>query len=209
MSALFADLNYGLRSLAKNPGFTAVVVFTLTLGIGANVAMFSVVDAVLLKGLPFPEADRLVLGRTTYSGDAAWSQRRGWRRSGIAILLGTDSIRRASPRARDEAAGAGDRCGGDVAPTALPSLPSLPCVVIRETGNGNRTTFGASIRLSAYPPDDVLSQNPVEHLHQSIGLTPPEHQRWLDLDDVAIGTVGGEQDAMLLRPLDRVGRDRG
>ncbi|MGW8267536.1 MAG: ABC transporter permease, partial [Longimicrobiales bacterium] len=67
------DLRYSFRSLGNSLGFSAVVVLTLALGIGANVAMFSIVDAVLLEGLPYPEADRLLLGRTTYSGEIAWN----------------------------------------------------------------------------------------------------------------------------------------
>jgi hypothetical protein len=57
---MFQDLRYGLRLLLKNPGFTIVAVFTLALGIGGVTTQFSVVDAALLRGLPFPEADRLV-----------------------------------------------------------------------------------------------------------------------------------------------------
>ena len=54
------DLRYGLASLGRAPGFTAVIVSVLALGIGANVAMFSVLDAVLLKPLPFPQPERMV-----------------------------------------------------------------------------------------------------------------------------------------------------
>jgi len=56
-----ADVRFGLRGLLRNPGFTAVVVITLALGIGTNAAVFAVVDRVLLQPLPYPEADRLML----------------------------------------------------------------------------------------------------------------------------------------------------
>jgi putative ABC transport system permease protein len=60
MNGLWQDIRYGLRMLAKSPGFTFLVIFTLALGIGANTAIFGVVSAVILQPLPFPEANRIV-----------------------------------------------------------------------------------------------------------------------------------------------------
>ena len=76
LETLVQDLRFGLRVLAKSPGFTAVVVLTLALGIGGNTAIFSYIDAWFIKPLPFPHPDRLVIFETQ-------DKKRGWTSGGV------------------------------------------------------------------------------------------------------------------------------
>ena len=68
MGSLLQDVRYGLRQLAKSPGFTMVAALTLALGIGANAAIFSVINPILIEPLPYPQSERLIMVWSTFQG---------------------------------------------------------------------------------------------------------------------------------------------
>jgi putative ABC transport system permease protein len=86
METLWQDIRYATRSLLKKPGFTLVVILTLTLGIGANTAIFSVTNAVILKPLPFKDPDRLV---NLWEGSRGGRYQRGRDSNFIYVRPGT------------------------------------------------------------------------------------------------------------------------
>jgi ABC-type antimicrobial peptide transport system permease subunit len=68
LDQLARDIGYGLRQLRRNPGFSGIAIATLALGIGVNTAMFSAVDQVLIRPLPYADAGRLVMISTLFYG---------------------------------------------------------------------------------------------------------------------------------------------
>ena len=101
IETLIQDTRYGVRSLLHTPGFTLAALLTLALGIGANTAIFSVVDAVLLQPLPYPQPDRIVALMRRHPG-GEWNRHTGRRYlefrehlrgvEGVAAWMGSSGV---------------------------------------------------------------------------------------------------------------------
>ena len=107
METLLTDIRYGIRNLLKRPGFTLIAVVTLALGIGANTAIFSVVNTVLLRPLPYENPDRLVVLLETVSGRAiptSYLNFVDWRNQSTAF----DNVAALRPRESFNLTGAGE-----------------------------------------------------------------------------------------------------
>ncbi|HEV2224707.1 MAG TPA: ABC transporter permease [Candidatus Acidoferrales bacterium] len=104
MGTLIQDMRYGLRMLAKAPGFTVVAVLTLALGIGANTAMFSALYELVLRPLPYADASRLVM---------LWDSNRKTGQKHILVMEGSFPILRSQAKSFEDMAEFGSTNGGD------------------------------------------------------------------------------------------------
>src|SRR5271163_3798058 len=153
MRALLQDLRYALRQLGRNPGFATVAILTLALGIGANTAIFSVIDSILLQPLPFPEARKLVELVDIRDAQPDYNYPKGWIREYQRRATTFSSISGYTLNAEYNVAGAGasDRAFGSSVSTNL--FDTL----------GVRPALGRFFRL----PEEELGQDRVVVLSHS------------------------------------------
>jgi predicted permease len=226
MSTLFQDLKFGLRMLAKNPGFTAVAVLTLALGIGANTAVFSVVYGVLLRPLPYPHPERIVQisrsyrGEGVYSGFTAnafdfWQEHRDPFQhiaafTGVGFnLVGAGRAERihalrVSPEYFD-VYGVGPFLGRSFAPDedrmGGPNVAVLDYGLWKEHFNGDAGAIGRSVSLDGAP-------------YTVIGVMPagfasiPPAQLWTTIEPVRKTIGGGQNYDVLARLKERVSAEQ-
>ena len=184
MDTFLQDLRHSVRVLSKSPGFTAVALATLTLGIGATTAVFGVVNATLLRPLPYPDADRLVRVQEERP------MTRG-REMPAIMTSGTLEAWRENPQTIDQIAGYSDRTftyqdeaepvrvrGAAVSPALFPLLRATPLI-------GRVFTEGED--ASPNQPVAVLSYARWQTRHDA---DPDIIGHLITLDDVSYSVIG-------------------
>ena len=170
IETLLQDVRYGARALRKAPGFTAAAALTLALGIAANTAVFSVVDAVLLRPLPYPAPEQLVSITGTYPNGAFAEMRRQMRTMEVAAfadghsfnMIGVgEAVRLAGTRVSAElfsvlgvrpALGRSFDPGEDTA--GRDQVVILSHALWQQRFGSDATVIGRSIRARRHPPAD-------------------------------------------------------
>jgi len=162
LEAFGQDLRHGARILRRNPGFAAVAVLTLALGIGANAAVFSVVSAVLLRPLPYPDAERLVM---------AWSTEPS-RGSPISPTAAPD-FREWQRQTAAPPAGAGDGTGTAAQPTRHSTRVAPAALPARAFAGMGAFSF-ADLNLSGggQEPERVQAARVSPSLFPTLGVRP-------------------------------------
>ena len=194
MNTLLQDLRYGIRSLLRAPGFTAIAVATLALGIGANTAIFSVIHAVLLRRLPYPEPERLLVMTERHIRDGEWrgsGSTRSRLRSGGGVPWLTFLDWRAQTHSFRGLAGFHTRqvmLSGAGEPemllSAQVSAEFLPLLGVRPALG---RLFGASDDAPGAPPTLILSYGQWKRRY---GGDPSAVGRTIDIDTVPYTIVG-------------------
>jgi len=227
METLWQDLRYGVRTIAKSPGFAAVVILTLALGIGANTAMFSVIYGVLLRPLSYPQPDRIVSIQWTYKGELEDSlddhQFRYFRKHGqpfqylaadtpvgFNLTGGSEPERVSALRVSSEyfhVLGVEPALGRDFSPdedrTGGPNVVILSNGLWRSNFGGDPKLIGKSIQLDAIP-FTVIGVMPAyfSSIPPDASINPRPADVWTTIAQVAktIGSGGNYEVLARLKP---------
>lgn len=193
METFLKDVRHALRALRKSPGFTAVAVLTLGLGIGANTAIFSVVESVLLKPLPYPQPDRLVEVWNTYlpqfpqvpnsSGDFQDFRRQAGSFSGMAAYIDIPSGYNLTGEGQPE------RVEARLATSGLFPLLGIRPIVGHSFGPDDDKAGGPRVVLLSYP-----------FWQSRFGANPEIVGRAVTLDGIGYTVVGVLPAAFRLAP---------
>jgi putative ABC transport system permease protein len=182
MNALVHDVRYGLRMLAKNPGFTAVAVLTLALGMGANTAIFSVLNGVLLHPLPYPRPNEIVQVNLA------------WKGGGLNDWLTAPEFEFYRDHASAFEAVAGFRGGGEVAIKRGETTEWIRSLRVTDDFFpvlGVRPAIGRGILLDETRPGAAQVAILSDSLwRKAFGADPAVIGRPLEMDDVAYTVVG-------------------